>query len=72
VDVFDSKYLIEDARSAVLEARKNAINSFGMVLDAKADAYVKRIFGWLNYRIVDNPKTLPHHLSSLYSRLTSL
>lgn len=72
VDVFDSKYLIEDARSAVLEARKNAINSFGMVLDATADAYVRRIFGWLNYRIVDNPKTLPHHLSSLYSRLTSV
>lgn len=72
VDVFDSKYLIEDARSAVLEARKNAINCFGMVLDARADAYVKRIFGWLNYRIVDNPKTLPHHLSRLYSRLTSI
>lgn len=72
VDVFDSKYLIEDARSAVQEARKTAIHSFCMVLDAKADAYAKRIFGWLNYRIVDNPKTLPHHLSSLYSRLTSV
>lgn len=72
VDVFDSKYLVEDARCAVLEARQNAINSFCIVLDAKADAYAKRIFGWLNYRIVDNPKTLPNHLSSLYSRLTSV
>lgn len=72
VDVFDSQYLIEDARSAVQESRKSAIHCFCIALDAKADSYVKRIFGWLNYRIVDNPKTLPQHLSSLYSRLTSV
>jgi nitric oxide reductase NorD protein len=70
VDVFDADYLIEDARAAVLEARQSAVQTFGVVLDPKADTYARRIFGWRNYRIVDDPLLLPAHLSNLYTRLS--
>lgn len=70
VDVFDANYLIEDARAAVLEARQSAVQAYGVVLDPKADTYARRIFGWRNYRIVDDPQLLPVHLSNLYTHLS--
>jgi nitric oxide reductase NorD protein len=69
VDVFDARYLIEDARAAVLEARRAGIACCCIAVDPQADAYVKTIFGWRNYRIVDAPETLPAQLSDLYARL---
>lgn len=70
IDVFDPNYLIEDARAAVLEARQSAVQTYGVVLDPNADPYARRIFGWRNYRIVDDPQLLPVHLSNLYTRLS--
>lgn len=70
VDVFDADYLIEDARVAVLEARQSAVHIYGVILDPKADSYGRRIFGWNNYRIVDDPQLLPVHLSNVYARLS--
>jgi hypothetical protein len=72
IDVFKSGYLIEDARSAVHEARLAGVKTFCIALDQQADPYVRRIFGWNNYRIVDDPITLPTQLSHLYGRLTTL
>jgi Mg-chelatase subunit ChlD len=72
VDVFKSGYLIEDARSAVHEARLAGVKTFCIALDRQADPYVRRIFGWNNYRIVDDPVTLPAQLSGLYGRLATL
>jgi len=71
VDVFEADYLIEDARVAVLDARRLGIQAYCVVLDPKADAYAHRIFGWRNYRIVDDPRLLPVHLSELYARLSA-
>lgn len=72
IDVFKSGYLIEDACSAVQEASRLGVKTFCVALDRQADPYVRRIFGWNNYRIVDDPQTLPTQLSSLYSRLATL
>lgn len=69
VDVFEPQYLIEDARAAVHESRRCGVQSFCVALDPQADPYVRTIFGWNNYRIVDDLPSLPTHLSSLYARL---
>lgn len=71
VDVFDAGYLVEDARVAVQEAQRAAVRCLCVAVDPQADSYVKKIFGWRNYRIVEDPETLPKHLSDLYSRLTA-
>ena len=72
IDVFKSGYLIEDARSAVHEGRRAGVQTFCIALDQQADPYVRRIFGWNNYRIIDDPTKLPTQLTNLYSRLGTL
>lgn len=69
IDVFKTGYLIEDARAAVHEGRRAGVQTFCVALDPQADPYVRRIFGWNNYRIVDEPNRLPAQLSNLYNRL---
>ncbi|MDO8767259.1 MAG: VWA domain-containing protein [Burkholderiaceae bacterium] len=71
IDVFKTGYLIEDARAAVHEGRRAGVQSFCVALDPQADPYVRRIFGWNNYRIVDEPNRLPTQLSTLYNRLAA-
>ncbi|MHB1676565.1 MAG: VWA domain-containing protein [Sulfuriferula sp.] len=69
IDVYEPQYLIEDARAAVHEGRRSGVRTFCVVLDPKADPYVRNIFGWNNYFIDDDPNSLPGHLSALYTRL---
>ena len=45
---------------------------FCVALDPQADPYVRNIFGWNNYRIVDDPNSLSTQLSTLYARLAVL
>jgi nitric oxide reductase NorD protein len=71
IDVFKAGYLIEDARAAVHEGRRAGVQTFCVALDPQADPYVRRIFGWNNYRIVDEPNRLSAQLSTLYSRLAA-
>ena len=71
IDVFEAGYLIEDARAAVHEGRRSGVQTFCVALDPHADPYVRSIFGWNNYRIVDDPNRLPAQLSTLYNRLAA-
>lgn len=72
VDVYEPQYLIEDARAAVHEGRRSGVQTFCVALDPQADPYVRKIFGWNNYRIVDDPNSLAAHLSTLYALLAAL
>jgi uncharacterized protein YegL len=69
IDVFDDEYLIQDARVSVTEALQSGVDCFCLTLDANAERYVKRIFGSRNYRIVDDPLSLPAQLSSVFSHI---
>ena len=68
VDVSDADYLIEDARVAVQEARRRGVDVLCAAIDPDGDDYVRRIFGWRNYRIVDDPQSLPKQLTALCAR----
>ena len=71
IDVHDPQYLIEDARQAVAEARDAGVRTACIAVDGAADAYVRRIFGWRNYCIADDARSLPVRLSRMSARLAS-
>jgi len=72
IDVFDTRYLTEDARAAVLAAQRQGVHCYGLAVDPRADAYMRRIFGWRNFRVAETAAQLPRLLDELYDRLTSL
>ena len=71
VDVHDPRHLVEDARMAVHEARGAGIQVHCLAVDAMADAYLRRIFGWGHFDIVDDARALPSRLCRLYARLSA-
>jgi len=74
VDIHDTRYLVEDARHAVHTARDAGLVVHGLAVDPHADSapknYVRRIFGWGHYSVVDNASDLPSRLCHLYARLS--
>ena len=70
IDIFDRRYLIEDARRAVLEAGRKGLAVFCVTLDPAADDYVRTIFGAGNYRVLDRIESLPRILPAMVLRLT--
>lgn len=71
VDVHEPGYLVEDARAAVHEARDQGIHVHGLAVDPQGHAYVRRIFGWGHFDVVDDPRMLPARLCRLYARLSA-
>jgi len=71
IDVHDPRYLIEDARQAVAEARETGVRTACIAVDGAADAYVRRIFGWRNYCIADDARSLPARLARMSARLAA-
>ncbi len=71
VDVFDARYLTEDARAAVLAARRLGVQCHGVVVDAGSDTYVRRIFGWRSFRRIGRAAQLPRQLEDLYTSLAA-
>jgi nitric oxide reductase NorD protein len=70
-DVGDRRYLVEDARRAVLSLSHRGVDVFCVGLDAGGDNYLARIFGRQNVLQIDRIEKLPERLSLLYFRLTS-
>lgn len=71
IDVHDERYLIEDARHAVQQARTAGIRVSCLAVDSQADAYVRRIFGAHGYGIADDASHLPRRLSRMGERLAA-
>ena len=69
VDVSDEDLLVQDARQAVKELTTQGITTYCINLDAKADGYVRDIFG-KQYTVVDRIATLPEKLPRLFMHLT--
>ena len=63
--------LADQDGAAVLAARRQGVLCHGLVVDPGADAYVRRIFGWRNYRVAQTAAQLPRQLGELYDRLAA-
>ena len=70
IDVFDPRYLVEDARAAVQEAKRRGVQIHCLTLDPAGERDARRIFGWRCYRIVTNPAALAAHLRHVQARMT--
>lgn len=71
IDVHDKRYLIEDARHAVQEAKRAGVRVCCLAVDAQADAYVRQIFGWRGYDIADDAVQLLPRLTRMGARLAA-
>ncbi len=69
VDVHDARLLIDDARQSVKELDQQGIYTYCINLDAKADTYVRDVFG-KQYTVVDHIDQLPEKLPRLFMALT--
>ncbi len=71
IDVQERRYLVEDARKAVITLNHEGIDVFCVGLQSDGDRYLTRIFGRRNAVQVDRLELLPEKLPLLYFRLTS-
>lgn len=71
IDIYDHRYLVDDARCAVREAKRKGVVVFCVSLDPSADKYVRHIFGSKNYLVLDQIESLPRLLPQMILRMTA-
>ncbi len=70
LDLYDSRYGIEDTRMAVHEARRLGLTPFCVTIDREAGAYLPYLFGPAGFCVIRKPDELPRRLPLLYVQLT--
>ncbi|MBP8022123.1 MAG: VWA domain-containing protein [Azonexus sp.] len=70
LDLYDSRYGIEDTRAAVHEARRLGLIPFCLTIDREGGGYLPHLFGPTGYAIVRSPEELPQRLPMFYAQLT--
>ena len=70
IDLHDPRYLVEDARHAVLDMRRQGVAAFCITLDPQAEAVVQHIFGRAQCQVLDHIDSLPRILPAMVLRLT--
>ena len=70
LDIYDSRYGIEDTRMAVHEARRLGLTPFCVTIDHEAGAYLPYLFGPAGFCVIRKPEELPNRLPLLYVQLT--
>ncbi|WP_428827210.1 nitric oxide reductase activation protein NorD [Azonexus sp. IMCC34842] len=70
LDLYDSRYGIEDTRMAVYEARRIGLTPFCVTIDREAGTYLPYLFGPAGFCVIRKPEELPRRLPLLYAQLT--
>lgn len=70
-DGYRGEYGIEDTRQALLEAKRDGIDTFCITIDHDARDYLPHMYGATNYVLVDDVRKLPLKISDIYRHLTS-
>lgn len=70
IDCWQPGLLLHDAARAVRQQASEGIPVFCVSVDARADAYVRRIFGPHHAVVIDRIEQLPQRLPELYLRLS--
>ncbi|WP_371345541.1 nitric oxide reductase activation protein NorD [Ancylobacter sp. IITR112] len=71
IDVDDKAYLVEDARTAVQELKRDGMDVFCVTLESVAASAAERIFGRKWSMAISSPDELPQRLPQVYLRLRS-
>lgn len=69
-DGYRGEYGIEDTRQALVEARRMGIHPFCITIDREANSYLPRMYGSVNYAVIDDVARLPVNVAEMYRRLT--
>ena len=59
---YKGTYGIEDTRKALLELKQSGINPFYVTIDNEAQEYLPRMYGKINYTVIDDVKNYPTKL----------
>lgn len=70
-DGYKDDYALEDTRKALREARHHQIDPFCVTIDREADAYLRRMYGDVQFAVIDRTESLPTKLPTIYHRLTA-
>lgn len=70
-DDYRGIYGIEDTRQALLEAQQVGIHPFCITIDTEAQTYLPRMYGTVNYIVIDKVRQLPFKVADIYRKLTT-
>jgi nitric oxide reductase NorD protein len=70
-DGYKDEYSLEDTKVALREARRQGVHPFCVTIDREADAYVRRMYGDVQFMVIDHIEALPMRLPRIYQRLTT-
>ena len=68
---YKDEYALEDTKSALSEARRAGVHPFCVTIDREADGYLRRMYGQVEYTVIDRVETLPAKLPKIYQRLAT-
>jgi hypothetical protein len=68
---YTEEYALEDTKAALREARREGIHPFCVTIDTEADQYVRRMYGDVQYTVIDRVESLPARLPRIYQRLAT-
>jgi len=70
-DGYKDEYSLEDTKAALREARRRGLHPFCITIDREADSYVRRMYGDVQFAVIDRLEALPMRLPRIYQRLTT-
>jgi len=70
-DGYKDEYSLEDTKAALREARQRGLHPFCITIDREADGYVRRMYGDVQFAVIDHLEALPKRLPRIYQRLTT-
>ena len=69
-DQYADRYVHEDLRMALTEARKKGIHPFCITVGPAGQQYLERMYGEGGYTVIDRVEGLPRRLPLIYRRMT--
>lgn len=70
-DNYRGEYGIEDTRQALIEAHRGGIHPFCITIDREAREYLPRMYGAVNYTVIEDVARLPLKVADVYRRITT-
>ena len=70
-DGYTDEYSLDDTKAALREARQQGLHPFCITIDREADSYVRRMYGDVQFAVIDHLEALPMQLPRIYQRLTT-
>ena len=70
-DGYKDEYSLEDTKMSLREARRQGVHPFCVTIDREADAYVRRMYGDVQFMVIDHVEALPMRLPRIYQQLTT-